>query len=442
MLLSAIISPLAVLALAALSMAGGESKLQSEAKRDLALKYLREAEALCQKDGGRLWGISLAGPLIFVEPKTRRVYANQADPEGKLKQDGEIYVGELPAAVHAANYSVKWAGVQWTMVIWPLPEDANDRRVLLMHESWHRIQSRLGFPPTGPENPHLDTFDGRYWLQLEWRALARALSERGEGQRHAILDALMFRQHRRNLCQNSARSERELEMHEGLAQYSGVALSGLSEEQRRLYVVKLLERMPAEYPSFPRSFAYLSGPAYGLLLDQAQQGWRKAAKPRTDLGEMLRAALELTLPELDKEALVKRAESYDGERLLVKEKDREQTRLERQASLRKRFVDGPVLLLPLKKPNMLFNPNTLEPLDGVGTHYPTMRLTDLWGAVEVTGGAVRTNKSLLVTAPKDTSANPLKGDGWELKLSEGWRIVPGMRPGDFQLELSMSKKRE
>src|SRR5207247_9192168 len=104
-----------------------------------------------------------------------------------------------------------------------------------------------------------------------------------------------------------------------------------------------------EYPSFPRSFAYLSGPAYGLLLDEARPGWQKTAKPQTDLGDTLQGALELILPESDKEALAERARRYDSERLLTKEREREDKRLARQSALRKRFVDGPVLILPLKK---------------------------------------------------------------------------------------------
>ena len=82
-----------------------------------------------------------------------------------------------------------------------------------MHESFHRIQKQIGFPLTGPSNAHLDSVEGRYWLQLEWRALAKALP----GDRQAVRDALAFRARRRSLFADAPAQERELEMNEGLA---------------------------------------------------------------------------------------------------------------------------------------------------------------------------------------------------------------------------------
>ncbi len=46
------------------------------------------------------------------------------------------------------------------------------------------------------ENEHLDTVEGRYWLRLEWRALARALRESGDARVLAVREALAFRQAR------------------------------------------------------------------------------------------------------------------------------------------------------------------------------------------------------------------------------------------------------
>ena len=45
---------------------------------ELAKTYFAEARQLAERDGGRLWGKSLAGLLLFVEPRTRFVVANQA----------------------------------------------------------------------------------------------------------------------------------------------------------------------------------------------------------------------------------------------------------------------------------------------------------------------------------------------------------------------------
>jgi hypothetical protein len=170
----------------------------------VATQYFQEAQALCSQDNGKLWGVSLCGPMVFVERKTRAVVANQADREGILTKNGNVFIGKLPANVNIANTAIEWAGVKWTMVMFPLPEDKIRRGNLMVHELWHRVQNDIGFPGSGAANNHLDSRDGRVWLQLEWRALAAALTNRGKERRQAIADALLFRAYRRAIFPNAA----------------------------------------------------------------------------------------------------------------------------------------------------------------------------------------------------------------------------------------------
>ena len=58
----------------------------------LAYQYFQEADALCRRDNGKLWGISLCGPMLFVDRKSRTVVANQADREGILTKSGNVFV--------------------------------------------------------------------------------------------------------------------------------------------------------------------------------------------------------------------------------------------------------------------------------------------------------------------------------------------------------------
>ncbi len=87
---------------------------------------------------------------------------------------------------------------------------------------------------------------------------------------------------------------------------------------------------------------------------------------------------------------------------------------------------------------MQFNPGNLQPLGDLGTIYPTMTLTDAWGFLTVEKGALlNTNWSeLRVTAPKNTTARPVKGDGWTLELKKGWKLQPGKRTGNYVLARS------
>src|SRR5271155_1304278 len=149
-----------------------------------------EAEAVSNREGGRLWGKKLYGSLFFVDPETRAVVANEADPGGILHATNGVYAGTLPPEVIVSNAPVEWQGKRWTMLMWPtIPTDANDRRIVFAHELFHRIQPDLGLMAPDSSNLQLDTPEGRLWLQLEWRALAAALMDQGTQQVQAIRDA-------------------------------------------------------------------------------------------------------------------------------------------------------------------------------------------------------------------------------------------------------------
>ncbi|MFT3878090.1 MAG: alpha/beta hydrolase [Gemmatales bacterium] len=401
----------------------------------IAAQYFDEAKKLWKEDGGQLWGKSLSGAMLFVDPKTRDVVANQADAEGLLKPEGSVFVGKLPTNIFIANYARSWAGVKWVIIIWPLPEDRASRSVLMMHESWHRIQNEVGLPAASPNLNHLDQMKARYWLQLEWRALTAALLKTNQERRLAIEDALLFRRQRHILYPNDSAPEMSLEMNEGMAEYSGIKLSGMSAGEQQLYAAKKLEEQPAQVGSFLRTFAYLSGPPYGLLLDARDDQWRKSAKPDTNLGLLLSRAYDMKLPTLTESELELRAERYQSKQLKAKEEEREKLRLLEVAKAKVRYVDGPVLILPLVKMQYSFTYANLIPIDGIGIVYPTMHITDEWGALDATKGALLGSDFKTARVPAPTSKDDaIAGDGWKLTLKPGWRLVPGSRQGDYTLK--------
>src|SRR5262245_47025224 len=170
-----------------------------------AARAVADARDALERDNGRLWGVQLMAPILFVDAGTREVCSSDADSAGILKPAGSsMFAGTLPAEINAANTSLHWGGRLWSMVLWPLPDDPVLRRALLIHELWHRVQADIGLPASGPSNAHLDTPDGRLWLQLEWRALALALDRMGDARAQAIGDALTFRATRRREFPGSA----------------------------------------------------------------------------------------------------------------------------------------------------------------------------------------------------------------------------------------------
>jgi len=234
----------------------------------LAVQYFQELKQTSDRDGGRMWGLPLYGPIMFVDPGGGSVVANQADREGKLVAQDGVFIGKLPKEMNASNTATDWAGVHWTMVMWPVSDFRQPRERLLLHECFHRLQKQLGLPARDAVNAHLDELNGRIWIQMEWRALERALRTSGSAQRDAVADALLFRSYRRSLFPAAAQNEIALELNEGLAEYTGVRLSS-ADLQETVVRADLILRQARNNPTFARSFAYVSGPAYGALLDLA-----------------------------------------------------------------------------------------------------------------------------------------------------------------------------
>lgn len=396
-----------------------------------ATAVFREAQAICDRDRGALWGRPLCGAMLLVDPEDRTVIANQADAKGALKASGGLFVGTLPDSEIVANTRVEWSGTLWSELIWPLPADEAKRHVMLAHEMFHRIQEGLGLSRPEPANAHLDTLEGRYLLQLEWRALAAALKAPNPAARKAaVADALLFRAERYRLFPQAAADEAALEINEGVPEYTGVRLGLATPRERVDYALRDLTAF-LQAPTFVRSFAYATDPAYGLLLDEADPAWRGKVASGARLDQLLGAALKA--PASDPAALKARAAVYDDGALRAAEVKRDQDKTAHLAALKARLSDGPVLVLPLGKFSYQFNPQTLQPLGDLGTVFPTMRLSDDWGVLEVeSGGAlIDKAKTRATVSVVGADASHLKGDGWKLTLNPGWSVGRGSRPGDF-----------
>ena len=397
---------------------------------DAARRTLEDVRIGAEQDGGKLWGKELWGPILLVDGATRYVVANRADAGGVLKPaagaDGRIalFVGTLPEDVVIANTATHWGGVHWTMVQWQsISEVSVARRRLLLHECFHRIQDELGFPAANANGAHFDTLEGRYWFLLELRALAAAL--RNEDRPQAVADALAFRAKRRSFVPGASDSERALEANEGLAEYTGFALRGTGGEETRQSFARALDRTDRS-SSFVRSFAYSTGPAYGLLLDVANPEWRASFRPASDLADTLAAALHVTASK-DAEA---RAQLYDGSVLRATEETRAKEQAERIARYRARLVEGAVIEIPLDGANYGFDPYTLVPLGEAGTVYPSLEVTGAWGKITTENGA---------------RMDPVRGalffsveDRNNLALTTGWALVPGARTGDLVVKPTAS----
>lgn len=402
-------------------LAGVAPPVVAQVDQQRAQEYFKEAQALCERDAGRLWGVSLCGPMVIADRRTQTFATSQPAPEG-----------DRPQLLGIVNAPIEWGGATWATYLWDdvVNRTPRERNELLLHELFHGVQKQLGLGAPALATEHLDAADGRFWLRLEWRALARALRESGDERNLAVRDALAFRQARRTLYPGSVADERGQEITEGLAAYTGTVLAAPSATDAIAGALDLLARAEAE-ESFVRTFAYKTGPAYGLLLDASSPGWTRRVRGTDDLATLLMRALALQ-PATDATASATR---YGGAELRAAELKREQERQERLAELRRRFVDGPVLRIPGGGSGMSDSRGAVV-IPGVGTvYFGPFRASGAWGTLEAEKGVLVASdgRSRRMSAPVRRDDVTLTGDGWTFKAAAGWVIREGSRRGDYEV---------
>src|SRR5688572_23200703 len=410
-------------ALFLLVLLGGATAADAQVQPQLAQRWFEEATKLCERDASRLWGVSLCGPMVIFDPATGTRATSQPEPEGPP-----------PRLSGFADGPVSWGGLRW--FAWPLyvlaDTDADVRQQNMLHGLFHRIQPELEFTQGNSDvfNEHLDTREGRVWMQLEWRALRRAVESSGSDRTEAIADALAFRFERRRRFPDAADNERRDEIREGLASYTGVAVWANSPADAHRAAASALAGGESQ-PAFVGNFEAHSGPAYGVLLDDLMPAWRRQLRGASDLGDLLASATNRP-PTTDVAAAAAR---YDGATLRTGEETRDRAQQVRIAELRQRFVDGPVLTMPAAGSGTSDTTGSVG-IPGVGTvFFRNFTRSAQWGQLNANNGVLRsadgTTLSVPVTGPLEGST--LQGDGWSATLNSGWVVRPAARPGSFTI---------
>ena len=385
----------------------------------LAEQYFEEAFMLCEKDGGKLWGISLYGPMYFGDATNDKFVTNQNIIPNTPK----------PKYLGYTNAAFSWGDSLWSSYVWKLiPNDEKTRKRLLIHELFHRIQPDLDLLGNVSlnDNSHLDELHGRYWLQLERRALIKSLQSKGKKQIDAIKDALTFRQYRHSLFTNAAQEEQMNEINEGLAQYTATTIVNNSFDSACLDAIEQLKSHSQE-ESFIKTFPYSSGAAYGMLLEKFSIQWTHSITITDDLGILLLEALDIQKLPNPKIA----AKRYDGDNLLLVEIERNSKKSIILDSLKQIYVDGPKLTLSYAN-SATFDAVGAISIPDIGTVYYNYNATDKWGSL-ISASALILTKGRKIILPLDSSitGSQFSGSGWEVKLNSGYKLVKGEKEGDY-----------
>src|ERR1044071_8295136 len=90
-----------------------------------AQAFFAEANALCERDGGRLWGVSLCGPMVIADRRTQTLATSQPAPDTSR-----------PPVLGLVNAPVQWGSERWSAFFWDfvIAQTPRDRAVLFGHE--------------------------------------------------------------------------------------------------------------------------------------------------------------------------------------------------------------------------------------------------------------------------------------------------------------------
>lgn len=392
-------------------------QVTSPTKLSEYFKEVREATAT----HSALWNLNLYGPILLVDPKTRDVFANERDSSGVLLPRAGIFAGELSNEINIANTSIRWNGKRWAMILFPLSANRNERLNLSTHELFHRVQPMLGFNIMNTDNNHLDKEHGRLYLRLELEALRQAIQSPSlEVASPHVINAMMFRELRHQMYSDADSTENMLELNEGLAEYTGLIMSGRSDKETVAHLMKSVRDFQ-QNKTFVRSFAYQTIPLYGFLTRKfVREFWNRDITGQSNLTSYFMRSFNVKIP-IDIETYTSKVWlDYNGAQISAEEKKREEDNARLMHEMTMKFVKSPHLEIPFERMNISFDPGNLIPLENHGTVYPSLRITDNWGILTVEDGALLSAdwSKVTVSAPEENNSRSVKGKGWMLELND------------------------
>ena len=380
-----------------------------------------DIKTICDKDNGKLWGVNLYTPILCINKK-RDLWSNQKDSQGQLQACGEVFIGKFPVNKNIANSTVDVYGQKWVMLRLPLPADTIDRNILFCHEMFHYWQDSLGLVPDKVyNNVHMDAKDARVLLKLEWKAFLTACRATDSSLRKmAIRDGLTFRKCRQQKYSQYYQDETAFEVHEGLAQYTGIKLSVSSDSM----YIHILDKEAESYmnkENIVRSYAYFSGAVMGYLLDKSACEWREQVDGNSDLGFLLQKAYNILLPEDREDHVRQRRSFYNYDSIMEFESRRDSMQTKKKGELVNLFTQD-TKKLPLRNMQISFDPNSVINLEGIGNVYKNARIIDDWGILETKdeGSVLITEDWKAVVLPYansiETNNSVEETESWKLQL--------------------------
>lgn len=430
-------------------------RTEPKRKRINIKNALLKAKEILQKDNGKLWGKNLWHENVLFQDFDDTIYSLKKLKDSKT-DDSVLYYKTLPKdTLSKTNTVQEFEGEKYATVL-ATDYYMNDESSTVIHELFHRTHFEIldakNIKLKADPVEYLDNFDARELLRLEYEALRKSLKfidEKADKQKiyQAVTDAFLFRKVRQNKYKKFLQAEVEIETVEGLASYTGYALSTYPNKYKRaISGLNGWENSGA----YTRSFTYATGPAYGLIFDYLTPNWKKRGL------EKVYNFLEIYESSHLKKSLIIKDFEVAKMRNNYVTIHKEET--ERKALFEKRtkyytelLVNKPTLQVVLanKEYSMSFDMNGTLILKDFGIVYSGLKGKSLddnnFGDFEIDASKAKLGVTGILKSKENgktkyTFPLPVKiegkkiiGEFYEIKLNEGWEVRKMNAKGDLEI---------
>ncbi|MDR2908182.1 MAG: hypothetical protein LBU91_09380 [Bacteroidales bacterium] len=369
------------------------------------------AETLNRKEVKNLWNIALNAPIIIINPNENKMYFTAIENGNVQPIKEEAWNNKVPLA----NSFVEYDGKRQVIIMYPslMHSSCKGRVNLLAHEIFHLHQNNLGIRNAMSTNFYMDEIQGRTLLQMEMKALQQALY----GNLESLYDALYIRTYRQSLYPDN--NEDLYELNEGLAEYTGMKLSTdsiLSYAKNRLnYNIN---------SGYANAFGYATGTAYATLLDGLYPQWKQDKDLNKGMIFLLKKSNPKYVVTVDSLHLNKLFDKYGYSKILSTEKEALKSFGDVAAFEALLKPETPKLSVINNGINFMYNPNDRVIALNNAVLLRNITIKGEWGEIK-TKNIIRLNNwsAFYLHPPTETNAGIIKGDGYEIQLNKGWKVV-------------------
>lgn len=418
-----------------------ENDITKPARTKLNIKTkLFEAKSLLRKDNGKLWGHKIWNDSIIVIDYDHTIYSLTKLSNNKTDDDTLYYKTMEPNSISFVNTTQKYEEKKYATV---LTNYLNDRSSTVIHELFHILQSKFR-KFKGDAIPYLDETNARILLRLEFQALRNALKAINENKGIAeikiyLKDAVSFRKVRQKQYSNYLTNELEIETLEGLANYTGFALSGFENKYEKA-ILEIDKREDSE--TYTRSFPYATGPAYGFIFDHLDIDWKNGLDKIYNFAEIYETKVNKSELEFSEKTLKEAKARNNFDEIRQKEITREERHKKLITYYTDLLINKPTLkvaVADLKSYGRSFNMNGTLTLSK-GTVYSSIKGTDRskgknFGDFTTIDGKSKLGEAGILSytengityfvfpLPTDISETKISGEFYEIELNPNWKLI-------------------